>query len=283
MTLRAPSPDVSQARQKSVIALGAETWENLLAFLKVLAFFGLILTLVPVQFAYGYLRPQDPFRIPRLFHVCLLRIFGMRLHVIGQPTGSAPVFFVANHVSYLDIPVLGSLLNAAFIAKSEVASWPLFGFLAKMQHTVFIERRRTRAADQRTQLQTHLAQKGNLILFPEGTSTEGVDVLPFKSTLFSIVEEAMEDIAVTIQPVSVTCTELDGLPLLRDQRPRYAWYGDMELIPHLWNAFKKGAFTVEVIFHMPLAASSYPDRKALAAACQAAVAEGVARALTRHM
>jgi 1-acyl-sn-glycerol-3-phosphate acyltransferase len=164
------------------------------------------------------------------------------------------------------------------VAKSEVAGWPLFGFLARMQNTLFIERKRARAGDQQAQLQDHFAQQRNLILFPEGTSSDGLAALPFKSSLFSIAENS----PVTVQPVSVTCTELDGFPLLREERPLYAWYGDMTLLPHLWNVFKYGHFTVDVVFHAPLTRDESADRKSMAAICHEKIAAGIQHSLVRH-
>jgi 1-acyl-sn-glycerol-3-phosphate acyltransferase len=237
---------------------------------------------VPIALIAKRMDAQHPFRIPRLFHHILLKLLGMRVRVRGTPCDAAPTLFIVNHVSYLDIPVLGALLSASFVAKSEVANWPLFGFLSKIQNTLFVERRSTRAAEQRTELHDHLAKKQNLILFPEGTSSDGLQVLPFKSSLFSIVEDWSHDIAITIQPVSITCVERDGFPLLHEERPLYAWYGDMTLLPHLWNVFKHGNFTVEVIFHPAVKPSEYPNRKDLAAACQNMVAQGIEQSLTRH-
>ena len=248
--------------------------------LKATAFLALVILLIPVALIYRQFVPDQPFKIPCHFHRALLKILGVQVKVVGAPSVASPVLFVVNHTSYLDIPVLGAILPAAFVAKSEVAGWPLFGFLSKVQNTLFIERRSTRAAHQRTQLQNHLAKRQNLILFPEGTSSDGLKALPFKSSLFSIVEESAHDIAITIQPVSITCTKLDGFPLLREQRPLYAWYGDMTLTPHLWNVFKHDHFTVDVIFHPPMAAAEYPNRKALAATCQNLIARGIEQSLT---
>jgi 1-acyl-sn-glycerol-3-phosphate acyltransferase len=103
-----------------------------------------------------------------------------------------------------------------------------------------------------------------------------LEALPFKSSLFSIVEDATN---ITVQPVSVTCTELDGFPLLLEERPLYAWYGDMTLPPHLWKVFKRGHFTVEVIFHAPVALAEQSGRKSLAAVCQQMVARGIGQSL----
>lgn len=248
--------------------------------LKIAGFFALILFFVPIALVHKRLHPQDPFKISCRFHSLVLRILGIRLRLYGEPSTVSPVLFVANHVSYLDVIALGSLLPASFIAKSEVAGWPLFGFLAKVQNTIFIERRSTRAADQRTQLQDLLAQKQNLILFPEGTSSDGLRVLPFKSSLFSAVEDSASSARITVQPVSITCTQLDGFPMLREDRALYAWYGDMTLMPHLWDVFKRGHFTLDIIFHEPLTTEDMPNRKVLAAACQERVASGIEQSLS---
>jgi 1-acyl-sn-glycerol-3-phosphate acyltransferase len=251
-----------------------------LATLRLVGFLAMILILVPAQVFYAAFRPGDRHCLPLVFHRWLLKLIGFRVRVHGAMATSPPVFFVANHASYLDVPVLGALIPASFVAKAEVAAWPLFGFLARLQGTVFIERRKTRAGQQRTELMAHLAQRRSLIIFPEGTSSDGRMVLPFKSSLFGAIENAAEDIAILVQPVSIACTEIDGLPISQALRPFYAWYGDMTLIPHLWQAFKCGHFTVDVIFHPPVNVRDFPNRKALSAVCRRAIAQGVEQCVT---
>jgi len=244
----------------------------------VLGFFGIICFLVPVHIAYNIFGKQR-FRMSLVFHRLLLKILGFRVRAHGVMASTSPVLFVANHSSYLDIPVLGALIPAAFVAKSEVASWPLFGWLAKLQHTVFVKRHPRHAGEQRDQIKERLAGGDSLILFPEGTSTDGLRVLPFKSSLFSVTEKLPDGQPIMIQPVSVACTELDGMPLLRDWRHFYAWYGDMTFLGHLWDVFAFGRYTVDVVFHQPVDPGSFADRKALAAYCQEQVARGIERCL----
>lgn len=251
-----------------------------LAALRLAGFLAMILVMTPAHLLCLVLWPRGRYRLPIVFHRLLLKLIGFRLRTHGAMATAAPVFFVANHTSYLDIPVLGALIPASFVAKADVAAWPLFGFLARLQGTVFIERRSHRAGQQRDQLIGHLAEGRSLILFPEGTSSDGQTVLPFKSSLFGAIETAAADIDVIVQPVSVACTALDGLPLTQNLRPFYAWYGDMTLLPHLWQAFKCGQFTIDVVFHPPLRAKDIPDRKDLAAACHRAVARGVEQCVT---
>jgi lyso-ornithine lipid O-acyltransferase len=261
---------------------GEDIFATFAGIIKAIAFLAAIALMVPCALLYKRSHPERPYRIPRFFHVFLTWLLGIKVRVTGSTSKTSPVLFVANHASYIDIPVLGSILEAGFVAKSEVANWPLFGYLARVQNTVFIERRSTRAIEQRDQLQEHFAKKQNLILFPEGTSSDGLSALHFKSTLFGIVEDSAHGIPITIQPVSVTCTELDGFPLLREERSQYAWYGDMTLPPHLWNTFKRGHFTVEVIFHPPVVMAEGSNRKQLAAQCQEIVSRGIEQSLSKR-
>jgi len=253
------------------------------ASVRVVGFFSLIALLLPMQLFYNARKLDEPFFVAQLFYRLLLKVLGFRVRVHGVMTASvkrgAPVLFVSNHTSYLDIPVLGALIPAAFVAKAEVRDWPMIGFLSAVQNTVFIERRSSRVSTQRNYLRERLAAGQSLILFPEGTSTDGLTVLPFKSSLFSIVEDEKDDLAISVQPVSIACTELDGLPITRSWRPFYAWYGDMTLISHLWNVFKFGHFTIDVTFHPPITAQDFPDRKVMALYCQQQVAKGVEQSL----
>ncbi len=189
------------------------------------------------------------------------------------------MLFVSNHCSYSDVMVLGSVIMGSFVAKAEVARWPVFGFLAKLQDTVFVERTGIRAREQRDGMIQRLAAGDNLILFPEGTSDDGNRVLPFKSALFSVAQHPLENgDTVKIQPVSIAYTQLDGMPTGRALKPYLAWYGDMELASHLWELAGLGMITVEVIFHTPVAMSAFGSRKALAAHCHETVSAGVAAA-----
>jgi 1-acyl-sn-glycerol-3-phosphate acyltransferase len=250
------------------------------AVLRVAGFFTLIIFLVPLQLVYPFFKPRDPFRIIRRFHYLLLKLLGFRVRIHGAIAEKGPIFFVANHSSYLDIPVLAALLPVSFVAKAEVATWPLIGFLASLQKTLFIERRKDQINKQRDVIHRHLAQGKNLVLFPEGTSSDGSIVLPFKSALFSIIDENLGDLTLTVQPVSIACTAIHGMPMTRAWRPFYAWYGDMTLVEHLWEVFKFGHYTIDVIFHPPVKSEDFADRKRLTAYCQEQVARGIEQCVT---
>jgi lyso-ornithine lipid O-acyltransferase len=270
---------VMTARQ----SLGSDVGSFLMGSVRLCGFLVMVIALVPVHIAYSLCKPENASRMPQFFHRLLIRILGFHVRVHGVMASTPPVLFVANHSSYLDIPVLGAIIPAAFVAKSEVRHWPLFGHLARLQHTVFVERRSSRTGAHRDEMRARLDGGQNLILFAEGTSSDGMRVLPFKSSLFGALENKASPSPASIQPVSIVCTEIDGLPITRAWRPYYAWFGDMTLLGHLWNVFKLGRFTVDVVFHPPLSPAAFPDRKALAAHCQQQVAHGIELCLTgRH-
>jgi lyso-ornithine lipid O-acyltransferase len=235
--------------------------------------------LMPVQAGGLLLRRPWVSTFPRWYHRRCCRILGLRVRAIGRPVSSRPVLFAANHVSYLDITVLSSLLPASFIAKTEVARWPLFGWLAKLQRSVFVDRKVRSTAQQRDSIAARLAAADALILFPEGTSGDGNRVLPFKSALFSVADHAATG-PVTVQPVSVAYTRLDGMPIGRALRPLFAWYGSMAMAPHLWTMLGLGTVEVVVEFHPPTTLAERGSRKMLARYCEERVATGLATALS---
>jgi len=217
--------------------------------------------------------------LPVFYHARCCRILGFRIRVVGTPTSWRPVLFVANHVSYADITVLGSVIAGSFIAKAEVADWPFFGWLAKLQRSVFVDRRVRSTVTQRDAISKRLAVGDALILFPEGTSSDGNRVLPFKTALFAAAEQGKGLSPVVVQPVSIAYTRLDGMPIGRLYRPLFAWYGAVDLAPHIWSMIGLGTVEVVVEFHPPTFLSDCGSRKSLASYCYARIAGGLAGAL----
>jgi 1-acyl-sn-glycerol-3-phosphate acyltransferase len=236
-------------------------------------------SLMPVQVVGLVLRRRWTSTLPVFYHRWCCRILGFHIRVIGKPTVERPVLFAANHVSYADITILGSVIPGSFIAKAEVAGWPLFGWLAKLQRSIFVDRRVPSTATQRDAISDRLAAGDALILFPEGTSGDGNRVLPFKSALFGAAQGGKGCPPVIVQPVSIAYTRLDGIPIRRLYRPLFAWYGAVDLAPHLWSMVGLGTVEVVVEFHPPTFLSDCGSRKALAGYCHARIAGGVAGAL----
>lgn len=236
------------------------------------------MVLMPVQAVALALGAPLAKRLPVTYHRVLARLLGFDIVVSGKMATDTPALFVGNHTSYLDAMVLGTIIEGCFIAKSEVADWPLIGWLAKLQRTVFVERRSSRTADQRDEIGARLATGDRLILFPEGTSGDGVKVLPFKSALFAVAETPVAGAPLLVQPFSIAYTALAGLPVGREWRPLFAWYGDMEIAPHAWRILTFATVRAEVRFHQPVTFGQYGSRKALAEHCFEVVRHGVAEA-----
>ncbi len=232
--------------------------------------------------------------LPLVFHRCALIATGMRVHVRGAPAHHRPLLVAANHVSWADIIVLGALMPLSFIAKSEVGRWPVFGTFARMQRSVFVDRqRRTSTGRTASEIGERLNAGDVMVLFAEGTSSDGNRVLPFRSALVGAVHHAMAgddgaraaddpdaDQRVWVQPLSIVYSKLQGMPMGRQFRPLIAWYGDMDLAPHLWAILREGALDVEVIWGEPVPISSDTDRKALTRTLEMNVRRDVMAVLT---
>jgi 1-acyl-sn-glycerol-3-phosphate acyltransferase len=200
----------------------------------------------------------------------LLPAFGIRVQVHGTPLPEAGTLYVANHISWTDIPVLGLVLNAGFVAKGDIRGWPVIGKLTEAYGCLFVEReRRGKAQDQAAALASHLEADRGLVLFPEGTTGLGIETLPFRSSLFALVP-GVGDGSAKVQPVTLRYLRADGLPLTPEQQRQIAWIGDDELLPHAAGLLTGPKLVAQVWFEEPVLAA---DRKALARACEAAVAE----------
>ncbi len=218
------------------------------------------------------------------YYRALSRIVGLRIVVRGEQSSAHPRLVIANHISYFDIPLLGAVVRGEFVARADMAAWLFVGFMAKGARVVFVDRRRTATATARDQIQERLEAGDTLIMFPESTSGDGNYMKPFKSALFTVAERQITgrdgiQRPVTVQPVSIAYTRLNGMPLGVGWRAFVAWYGDMELPPHLWQVAKLGTITAEVTFHPPVLPADFPNRKALSAHCERVVRNGFARLL----
>ena len=127
----------------------------------------------------------------RIYWAVFTRLIGIRVRVIGSPagaTGARPLMFVSNHSSWIDVPMLGGVLEGCFVAKDDVAKWPLISVIARLGRTVFVSRTRASTARERDAMRETLRGGDRLILFPEGTSSDGSRVLPFRSSFFALAE-----------------------------------------------------------------------------------------------
>lgn len=221
--------------------------------------------------------------VPRLWNRIVLAALGWRVRVEGAPAAARPLLLVANHVSWGDCLVISAYADISFIAKSEVRNWPLFGFLAKLQNAVFIDREDKRAAGrQASEIAARLERGDALVLFPEGTTADGNHLLPFKTSLFAAVAIAIREAGGTeaaVQPVALAYTRLHGLPMGRAERDAAAWTGERTLAGHLWLLAKRGPLDVTLAFGAPLRYGAATNRKAMAGSAEAEVRRLMAEAL----
>jgi 1-acyl-sn-glycerol-3-phosphate acyltransferase len=242
----------------------------------------LIVTLaaMPVQWLFIKLRLPAARTFPGRYHRLVCTLFGIDIRIAGKPVTGEGVLLVANHTSWADILIFSAATPLSFVAKAEVARWPFFGTLARLQRTVFVEReRRSTTGEARDVIRERLIAGEALLLFPEGTSHDGNRVLPFKSALLGAAEAVLASGQhVAVQPVSAAFTSLHGMPMGRENRPLFAWYGDMEMMPHLWEAILAGPIEVVVQFHPPLSLDEM-DRKTLAIRARQVIQAGVSEAL----
>ncbi|MEA2921741.1 MAG: lyso-ornithine lipid O-acyltransferase [Bradyrhizobium sp.] len=233
------------------------------------AFLALTLVVLPFQLtglAFGGRLQRS---IPRLYHRILCRLIGVRIREIGRRSTANPALILSNHVSWLDICVVSALASVVFVAKSEVARWPLFGWLAKLQRTIFINRRARHQTGAATrEIAGRLLGGDAVVLFAEGTSSDGGHVLPFRSSLVGAVHHALgagtDHTHITVQPVSLAYIGFDGVPIGRGLRERVAWYGDADLMPHLLQVLASGAVDVTVSWGEAVAYDKSADRKTIA-------------------
>ncbi len=253
------------------IHLGVLGW--VLVFLRgvplALLVFGGLIILLAIRLIelplFGIRRPITPF-ITQFVCRNAFRILGIGFRTSGDLMAERGAV-VANHTSWLDIFALNARKRVYFVSKAEVANWPGIGWLARATGTVFIERDRKKAKEQTQVFETRLKAGHKLLFFPEGTSTDGLRVLQFKTTLFAaFFADELRDF-MYVQPVSVVFHAPVGEP---DRF--YGWWGDMDFGPHLLKtlgARRRGA--VELIYHAPAKVSDFENRKALAAHCEEAV------------
>ena len=203
----------------------------------------------PLQSASHLLRLPTRRYLPIVLYRFRVRIAGIKVRTHG-PLPERGTLVISNHVSWLDIVLIGSVMPVTFVAKADIAQWPLFGVLAKVARTIFIEReRRSDAMKQRNAMQRRLAEGERVVLFPEGSTSDGTIVQPFKSALLSAAETKIRGKAVRVQPMTLAFSEVSGIAMGRRMRVEYAWIGHLNLVPHMLKVLCGDPLTVDLIFY----------------------------------
>lgn len=251
-----------------------------------LAMTGAFVFFVPVQWLARRRRWPLRHRIQTGFCRVMCAVIGIEVVEKGRLAGTSPRFVVANHVSWTDIIALASLYPLVFLAKAEVAGWPVLGFLARLQGTVFVERGNRRAIPLvNAALAERLRAGEDVVVFAEGTSSDGADVLKFNASHFAMLSELAaatdESAGPTVAPAAIVYTKKDEGPAARLD---VGWYGDMTFLPHLWTLMRRGGAKCHILWGEAVDPAS-GDRKALAARTEARVrdllASGVAAGAPR--
>jgi len=234
----------------------------------VLAIVALTLVLLPFQLIGIAFELRLQRTIPHLYHRILCALIGIRISEVGRRS----------------IAVITALAPVVFVAKSEVAEWPVFGWLAKLQRTIFINRQARHQTGAATrEIARRLLGGDAVVLFAEGTSSDGIRVLPFRSSLVGAVHHALGNTThhthITVQPMSLAYVGFGGVPMGRGLRERVAWYGDADLIPHLLHVLSSGAVDVTVSWGEATAYDMSADRKAIARDAEKSVRRMTAAAL----
>lgn len=246
-------------------------------FLAVIVLVSLIL--IPIQWVMVRFWPKRSGMIPYYFHRLTAQQLGLRVRVIGSPAKGRPLLILANHISWLDIVALSAVMPLSFVARADMAGWPIFGLFAKLQRSIFVERtRKSATGSARDALATRLLAGAPVVLFTEGTTSDGNRVLPFRSSMVGAVEALFGHADPEVQPVAIAYTRYQGLPMLRTKRPDVAWYGDMDLIPHFAGILKGGPIEVTVTFCEPVPSALHANRKELTRTAETVIRRAVSRA-----
>lgn len=248
----------------------------------VIAVFKIIILLVwsvllttPQIFFLFFHKGKKSYYIPWMWHKGVCAILGLKTEIKGTPVHGRQLIYISNHLSYLDIPVIGSCLRASFIAKEDIAHWPVIGFLATVQQTAFISRSSHKAKKVANALDQMVKDGKSLILFPEGTSSAGTSVLPFKSSLFSLAQPKDLPHPVAIQPFVLELLDVNDQPLTKESRDLYAWYGDMDFAPHIWVFLKNKGATIRLTFLDVITPGDNQDRKELCKIVESQISSGL--------
>ncbi len=261
----------------------------MIAYLRLYAVFILLVPitvlLMPVQYVAVIFRWPLAGIIPVYWHRLVVRLIGLRVSVHGEIRRDRPLLIVSNHVSWADIPVLASITELCFIAKSEVDEMPAANLLARLQRSVYVTRDDRRGVErQAREITERLLDGDTMVLFAEGTTGDGNRVGGFKSSLFAAAHFALmegQTDRVLVQPVSIAYTRLHGIPMGRLHRSQAAWPGTLTLGPHAKNMILKGAWDVDVSVGEPIQFDRTTNRREVASRSHQVIREMFTRSLRR--
>ena len=226
-----------------------------------------------------HLHKETHEKLAKLYFKISLKIMGIKVGEKGfDNIPKDSVLFVSNHTSYVDILVLGSKIKVRFTPKIEISKWPVLNWLVNLSLPVYIHRNASKSLEQKQNIKKIIEGGDSILIFPEATTNDGNEVLPFKSSLFSVTEPEEDDHAddhIAIQPISIVYTHIDGEPATAANMDKVAWYGDMKFLPHFWNLLAAKGAKVKIMYHSELYYEDFGDRKSLSKHCEDVITKGV--------
>jgi 1-acyl-sn-glycerol-3-phosphate acyltransferase len=215
----------------------------------------------------------------RLYFTGALKIMGIKVGEKGfENIPRDSVLFVSNHTSYLDILVLGSKIKVRFTPKIEISKWPVLNWLVNMSLPVYISRSASKSLEEKKRIKDIIESGDSILVFPESTTNDGNEVLPFKSSMFSVAEPGVDthaDDHIAIQPISIVYTHIDGEIADEHNMDKIAWYGDMKFLPHFWKLLGCKGAKVKIMYHSELYYEDFGDRKSLSKHCEDVINKGI--------
>lgn len=252
---------------------------NLRAALSALTLVAWLILCLPIVFLCWLLRLERlRGRMAQLFYKGAGIICGLRVRVQGEIDPARPLMLISNHSSYLDVFIIGSLVPVSFTPKKEVRSWPVIGFLCVLGDCIFVERRPSEMQAAAAEMKKRLARGKVLCLFPEGTTSDGYHLKPFKSGFLSLAEIYR----MPVQPASIVYTHIGREPVTDARREEIAWVGEATFFGHFWHFLSLPAVRVEVVLHPARHIHEFADRKALTQACEQTITVGVQQLFKDH-
>ena len=220
------------------------------------------------------------FFIRKLWSLLILGLFGLKLKVVGKQSNNSKIF-VCNHISWTDILVIQSVIDIIFIAKSEVKKMPGLGFLASIANTIFIDRNPLKISEDSHLIKKIIKKGASICFFPEGTSTDGLRVLKFKSGFFQLLFDKNLNIkneCSTVQPLSIYYM-INNKKLSKDF---YGWWGSMSIISHIIKILCLSSGSVILKFHKPLDSKNFNNRKELTIAVESIISEDISNQILNN-
>ena len=254
--------------------------DKISSYFKFFIFIFLTMFLIVIKIFLQLINKRLSQKIVQFFHKLLLWLVNINVEVIGKrDLNNVPTLYVSNHLSYLDIPVLGSTIRGRFIAKNEISNWPIIGYLSKVGNTIFINRNLKFLKTNKSIIYDYLCRGDNIILFPEGTTSDGNRVLKFKSSLLT----SLENKNILIQPIVIRYKSINGMPLNRWLKPIIAWYGDVDFKPHLINILKLFSIKAQIIFLPALNGRDFANRKDMTSSLHHAIDSSYSNSLNNSL